>query len=133
MSSEIKIYKIKDFIRKTESGDVDFDKSIQIIRELSAVAALHTGHNILIDLRETTLSFAGMDKVMKIAMEFVQLMSSFKNKIANVVPSDAERVLMAEKLEACMKIKKFPYRFFTDFEDAIEWLSEKKDLNQQST
>ena len=133
MSSGIKVYKINDFIRKTESGDIDFDKSVQIVRELSAAAAFYTDHNILIDLRETTLSFAGMDKVMKIAMEFVQLMSSFKNKIANVVPSDAERVLMAEKLEACMKIKKFPYRFFTDFEDAIEWLSEKKDLNQQST
>jgi hypothetical protein len=35
MSSRIKVYKIKDFIRKSESGEIDFDKSIQIVRELS--------------------------------------------------------------------------------------------------
>ena len=126
MSSGIKVYKIKDFIRKTESGDIDFDKSIQIVRELSAAAGFYTDHNVLIDLRETTLSVAGMDDVMKIAMEFVQLMPSLNNRIANVVPSDAKRVLMAEKLEACMKIKKFQYKYFTDFEDAIEWLSDEK-------
>ena len=126
MPSGIKIYKIKDFIRKTEPGDIDFDRSIQIVRELAAAAAFHTDHNILIDLRETTLTVDNMADVMKVAMEFGQLMSSFKNKIANVVPSDAERVSVAEKFEACMKIKKFQYRFFTDFEDAIEWLSDIK-------
>ncbi len=131
MSTGIKIYKIKDFIRTTESGDIDVDRSIQIVRELAVAAAVHTDHNILMDLRETTLTVdTNMADVMEVAMEFGQLMSSFKNKIANVVPSDAERVSMAEKFEACMKIKKFQYRFFTDFEDAIEWLS---DIKQTTT
>ncbi len=120
MPAGIKIYKMKDFIRTTKSEDIDLDRSIQIVRELAAAAALHTDHNILMDLRETTLTVDNMADVMNIAMEFGQLMSSFKNKIANVVPSDAERVSMAEKLEACMKIEKFQYRFFTNFEDAIE-------------
>ena len=125
MSSGIKIYKIKDFIRKSESGEIDFEKSIQIIRELSMAAAFHANHNILIDLRKTTTSVAGMDDLMKIAMELVQLMPpSFKNKIANVIPNDEDRVFVAENFEACMKIKKFQYKFFTDFEQAIEWLSD---------
>ena len=124
MSSGIKVYKIKDFIRKNESGEIDFAKSIQIVRELSAAAAFHTDHNILIDLRKTTASVAGMDDVMKVVMEFVQYMPSFKNKIANVVPSDANRVSLSKEFEACMKIKNFQYRFFTEFEQAIEWLSD---------
>jgi hypothetical protein len=124
MSSKIKIYKLNDFIRKNEIGEINFDKSIQIIREVSTTAAFYPNHNILIDLRETTLSEAGMDVLMKVTMEFVQLMPSFKNKIANIVPNDAKRVSIAEKFEACMIIKKFQYRFFTNFEDAIEWLSE---------
>ena len=79
--------------------------------------------NILIDLRDTTLTVDNMNDVMMIAMEFTTFMPSFKNKIANVVPKDVESILMAKKIEACMKIKKFQYRFFTDFDDAIEWLS----------
>ena len=127
MSSGIKVYKIKDFIRKSESGEIDFDKSIQLIRELSTAAAFHINHNILIDLRKTTASVSGMDDVMKLAMELVQCMPpSFKNKIANVIPNDEDRVSLAKNFEACMKIKKFQYRFFTEFEHAIEWLSDVK-------
>jgi hypothetical protein len=124
MSSGIKIYKIKDFIRKSESGEIDLDKSIQLVRELSAAAAFHTDNNILIDLRKTTVSVAGMDEVMKITMEFVQCLPSFKNKIANVIPNDTDRSSLAKKFEACMNIKKIQYRFFTEFEQAIEWLSD---------
>jgi hypothetical protein len=125
MSSGTKIYKIKDFIRKNESGEIDSDKSIQIVRELSATAAFHADHNILVDLKETILLAWGMDEVMKIAMEFVKLMPSFTNKIATVVPSDPDRVSMAKKLEACMKQGDFQYKVFTDFEDAIAWLSDE--------
>jgi len=109
-----------------ESGDIDFDKSIQMVRELSATADLRTDHNILIDLRKTTASAAGMNEVMKIVMEFAQCMPSFKNKIANVVPNDANRVSLAKKFEACMNIKEFKYKFFTEFELAIEWISDVK-------
>ena len=52
----------------------------------------------------------------------------FQKKIANVVPNDADRISMAQKLEACIKIKNFQYRVFTDLEEAIEWLSETKKL-----
>ena len=124
MFSGIKIYRIKDFIRKTESGEIDFDKSIQIVRELSAAAAFHADHHILIDLRKTKVSFSGVNEVIKVVLEFVLCMPSFKNKIANVVPSSADRVSMAKKFEACMQIKNFQYRFFTEFEQAIEWLSD---------
>jgi hypothetical protein len=126
MSSQIKIYNIKDFIRKNEIGEIDFDKSIQIVREVSYATAFHPDHNILIDGRETTLSDSGMGVLIRVAMEFVKLMPSFKNKIANVVPNDANRVSIAEKFEVFMNINKFQYKFFTSFEDAIEWLSDVK-------
>ena len=82
MLSGIKIYKIKDFIRKTETGDIDFERSKKIVRELAMAAGLHTGHNILVDLRETTISTAAsIEDIMKIALEFGSFVSSFKNKI----------------------------------------------------
>jgi len=126
MPSEIKIYKIKDFIRKSESGELDLDKSIKIVQELSRAATFHADHNILIDLRKTTVSVSEFNDVMKIAIEVVRCMPSFKNKIANVIPSDENRVSLAKKFQAVMNIQHYQYKYFTEFEDAIEWLSTVK-------
>jgi hypothetical protein len=124
MPSGIKIYKVNDFIRKTEAGELDFDKSVQFIREIAAAATVHTDHNILVDLRRTTLQSAAMSEVIKLANEVARYMPSFNNKIANLVPDIADRVAIAKRFEACMQIKNYDYRFFTQFEDAIEWLSD---------
>jgi hypothetical protein len=37
MLSGIKIYKIKDFIRKTETGNIDFERSKKIVKYESAI------------------------------------------------------------------------------------------------
>jgi len=130
MLSGIKIYKVKDFIRKTESGNIDFERSKKIVRELANTANSHTDHNILIDLRETTVSVPSIEDIMKIALEFGTYISSFKNKIANIIPDDQKRLIIANRFKACMDIQGFEYEIFTDYESAIEWLSEKEDIDQ---
>jgi hypothetical protein len=130
MLSGIKIYKVKDFIRKTETGNIDLKRSKSIVRELAKVAGFHTDHNILIDLRETTISSSSIEDMMKIALEFGTYVSSFKNKIANIIPDDPKRMVIAYRFKACMDIQGFEYEIFTDYESAIEWLSKTKDLNQ---
>ena len=127
MSSGIKVYKIKDFIRINESGEIDLDKSIQMVRELSGAAFFHSDHNILMDLRKTTVSDLGMEEAMQVTMEVLECMPpSFKNKIANVIPNEEDRTSLAKKFELCMKAKEVKYKFFTDFEQAIEWLADVK-------
>jgi len=129
MLSGIKIYKIKDFIRKTETGNIDFERSKKIVRELAMAAGLHKGYNILVDLRETTISTAtSIEDIMKIALEFGSFVSSFENKIANIVPDDPERMKRATRFKACMDMQGFEYEIFTDYESAIEWLSQTEDI-----
>jgi hypothetical protein len=128
MLSGIKIYKVKDFIRKTESGNIDLERSKKIVRELAMAAKTYTNHNILIDLRETTVSAASIEDIMKIALEFGTYISSFKNKIANIIPDDQKRMLIANRFKACMDIQGFEYEIFTDYESAIEWLSKTREL-----
>jgi hypothetical protein len=130
MLSGIKIYTVKDFIRKTETGNIDFERSKQIVRELAIAAESHADHNILIDLRETTVSVASIEDIMKIALEFGSHVSSFKNKIANLIPDDKKRMLIANRFKACMNIQGFEYDIFTDYESAIEWLSKTADINE---
>jgi len=134
MLSGIKVYKVKDFIRKTETGDIDLKRSKQIVRELAMAAGSHTDNNILIDLRETTVSAAAsIEDIMKIALEFGSYVSSFKNKIANIIPDDPERMTIATRFKACMDIQGFEYEIFTDYESAIEWLSKTEDIDQTTT
>ena len=126
MPSNIKIYRINDFIRLNESGNMDLDRTIQIVREVAAAATFHSDHNILIDLRETTLLFYGMEEVIKIVMTFVQLMPPFRNKIASLIPDDENRVSFEKHLKSCFDLHDFDFMYFTDYEDAIEWLSDVK-------
>jgi len=128
MLSGIKVYKVKDFIRKTETGNIDLKRSKKIVRELAVAAGSHTDHNILIDLRETSVSAASIEDIMKIALEFGTYISSFKNKIANIIPDDQKRMIIANRLKACMDIQGFEYEIFTDYESAIEWLSKTREI-----
>ena len=125
MPSDIKIYKIKDFIRLNESGEIDFDRSMQIIRELAVTASFYAGHNILVDLRETTIvGESNMGDILQLALEMARYKSAFSGKIANVVPDDEKRLAIAKQFEASLSVKGFSYKLFTGFEDAINWLSE---------
>jgi hypothetical protein len=134
MLSGIKIYKVNDFIRKTETGNIDLKRSKKIVRELAMAAGLHSDHNILVDLRETTVSAAAsIEDIMKVALEFGSYVSSFKNKIANIIPDDPKRMIIANSFKACMDIQGFEYELFTDYESAIEWLSKTEDLDQTTT
>ena len=134
MLSGIKIYKVDDFIRKTETGNIDLERSKKIVRELAMAAGLHANHNILVDLRETTVSAAAsIEDTMKVALEFGTYISSFKNKIANIIPDDPKRMIIANRFKACMDIQGFEYELFTDYESAIEWLSKTEDLYQTTT
>jgi len=130
MVSGIKVYKVKDFVRTTQTGNIDLKRSKQLVRELVKVAGSHADHNILIDLRETTVSVSNIVDILEVAREFGSSVSSFKNKIANIVPDDHERMVIAHRFKACMDMQGFEWEIFTDYEGAIEWLSETEDIDQ---
>jgi len=129
MHSEVKIYKITDLIRVNKEGKLDLDRSIRLVHELAATAAFHADHNILVDLRDTTIDTHSLDDLFEIVLEMGRFKSIFKNKMASVIPNDEQRISIAQKLKACMNIKGFQFQFFTVFEDAIDWLSVTKQLN----
>ncbi len=128
MATEIKTYRIKDFIKLTKTGDIDLDRSRELIREIAGAAAYYDDHNILFDLRETVVAPASMSDLLQLAMDMALYESLFRNKIASVIPDDDARLVIAEKFKACLDIQGFEYDYFTDFEAAIEWLSETSRL-----
>ena len=124
MRTEVKVYKIRDFVRKTVSGEIDMTQSMSLVRQFSEIACLHPEHNILVDMRDSELSGANIVDMMKISFELAKALPDFKNKIANVIPHNEERMRIARQFHSCMVLKGFAYEVFTDFEKALEWLSD---------
>ena len=122
------IYNIKAFIRNNLSGNLDMEKSLQIAKEITNIAYLHGNHNILIDARDTTLGKVKFTDMMQLTLEIAHNLPNFKSKIANVIPGDEERLKTARQFRSCMVLKGFSYEVFTDFETALNWLSDTKVL-----
>jgi hypothetical protein len=130
MSLEIKIYKVKDFIRLNESGAIDFARSMEIIHNLAMAASFYSGHNILVDMRDTTLvGETDMSTILRLALEMARYESTLKGRIANVVPDDEKRLSLARQFKASLDLQGFQYEIFMNFEDAINWLAEVTDLS----
>ena len=83
MTVSYKIYKIKDFVRRTEKGEINMQKSLDAVAELAVASKFHKDFNILVDLRETetTLNFRDL---LKVVLEFGYYKNCFRNKIAAV-------------------------------------------------
>ena len=122
MPSNVKIYRVGDIIRMTESGKLDLDRSIGIVRKLATEANFHKDHNIILDLRETSIN-ASMGDLIQISMEFAIYHKVFKNKIAVLIPNTKERLKIARRFKTCMELQGFQFEQFTDFEAAIEWIA----------
>jgi hypothetical protein len=125
MPSHIEIYKVKDFVRLNESGEIDFERSMKMIRKLGVASSVYADHNVLLDLRETTIvGVNNIGAIMQLALEMAKYWSAFKGRIANVVPNDEARLSIARQFRASLQLQGFSYEIFTNFEDAISWLSE---------
>ncbi len=128
-STRLKIYKMKDLFRLTETGAIDVHRSKEIVRQLAVAAAFHVDHNILLDLRETAVKGESMGDVLEVALEFGRYRSVFKGKLANLLPENEKRFSIAQQLKALMDIRGFQYEIFTSFEKAVEWLCDIKELS----
>ena len=123
MLSNVQVYRIKDFIKMTESGMLDLDRSIGIIHEIATEANNFKDHNILLDFRETDIHANHRDMI-QIALEFARYHKVFQNKIAVLIPNTEDRLQIAGLLKTSMDFQGFEFNQFIDFEKAIEWLSD---------
>ncbi len=125
MSASLWLYRLKDFIRLTESGEIDVGRSKEIVHELVVAAHFHVAHNILIDLR-SSIEHHTIGDHMELALEFARYRLVFTGRIAFLFPDDPERLASATEFLACLDMVgcRFQTGVFTDFEGAIDWLGD---------
>jgi hypothetical protein len=127
VSVGIKVYQIRDFIRQNARGTIDLERSLEEVRHLALTANHFKGHSILLDLRETVVDGDRAD-TLQVAASFASYFKSFRNKIAVIIPDTEERMAKAEFMRTCMHLQGFQWEFFMAYEDAIDWLSEIRDV-----
>ena len=131
MVSGIKVYKVKDFVRTTQTGNVDIKRSKEIVIDLANAAGSHADHNILIDMRETTVSVSNIVDILEVAREFGSSVSSFKNKMANIVPDDHERMVIAHLLKPVWICRGLNMKFSTIMKVPLNGSRKQKILIKQ--
>jgi hypothetical protein len=122
VSVGIKVYQPRDFIRKTAHGTINLERSLQAVRQLVAAARFQKDHSILLDLHDTEVDGDHAD-TLQVAAAFGPHFKSFRHKIAVIIPDALERKAKAQFRRTCMHLKGFQWEFFTNFENAFEWLS----------
>ena len=122
MPEGYRVYKSGDFIRKTAEGQLDLQKSLDLVKELVTASGFHREHDVLIDLRQTEPLENFVDLLI-IAIEFAAYQDAFHNKIAMIITNTPDRIKRADFFMANLGEMKFSIDYFTDFEDAIDWLS----------
>lgn len=126
LSSKISIYKYSDFIPENHSKELTYDRVVDIIQKISSIAAYDPDCNILLDFRDTVVatSIEGFREYTNVSWEMLRNKFASNCKIANLLPLDKERLIKAKTLEAAAQLQGLKYRVFTDYDEAINWLSE---------
>jgi len=129
MSCSLILYKPSEFLRKTATGTLDLERSVQAVHDLAEAAGFHQDSHILIDVRETQSTISHIEQ-MKLAMEFGNYRHLFHNKIAILIPPTSDRIEKANLMKRCMEADGFEIKIFLDFEHAIEWFSDVTPADQ---
>ena len=129
MKTEVKIYRIHDFIRFNQKGVLDCEQSKEIVHDIASAASFLGNHNIMIDMRETTIDLKDMHDMMEIALEFSRFKPFIHNKLASIIPDTEERKALARQFKAYLAFEGIQFMIFTDYDKALDWLSDITQIN----
>lgn len=120
MSYEVFVLKPKDFIKTKATGNLDIEKSREILKEIIETSKNLKDYMICIDIRETipTLTISDIYELVKTASVYKDV---FKDKVAILVRQDYDYD-KAYFLELCAQNRSLDVKIFTEYEEAVTWL-----------
>jgi len=113
-----------DYVTMRLAGAFDADDAVGLVWKAWGAGKNLDSNRVLIDARETTLHADSMAEILKVATEMAKVTQKGEGlRVANVVPADAERIRKAELLESTADMAGADYRFFTEIDQAVAWLT----------
>ena len=128
MPTKLIIIHAKDFITATAQGTLAFDESKKALVDVATAAGSLTNYEILLDTRKARSRLSTVD-LWDLAAELAVLGAAFGHKTAVLCPP--ERFDDTEFFALCAERRGLQVRGFTSFEDAMAWLTEPPDRDEQ--
>jgi hypothetical protein len=119
MPTHLKIIHAADFLIATPEGQIDFEKSKQLLLQVASASATLVAPEILLDVRHAQSELSATD-LWHLAAELSYRRTAFRGKIA--VLCRATATSQATFFTLCAQNRGYPVRAFTSFEDAVTWL-----------
>jgi len=123
MPEGYKIYQSNNLIKKVVKNELNIENFRNIIQELAAASAIYQDHNLLIDIRDIK-PHKNFSEVLKILSEAVKYKHAFHNRIAVIIADEPERIARSKFFKAGLPQSNYRFKFFTEYEKAIDWLSD---------
>ena len=119
MASNIRVIRAHDFVRATEDGQIDFEKSRKLLGEVAEAAAALVDYEIILDTRKAQGKLSVTD-LWYLAAELSNLGKAVHRKTAVLCP--LEHFDSAKFFELCAQNRGLRVSAFTSYEEAMEWL-----------
>jgi hypothetical protein len=119
VATNIRVIRAHDFIRATEDGQIDFETSKKLLRDVAEVAATLVDYQILLDTRRAQGELS-VTALWYLAVELSNLGQAFHRKTAVLCP--LERFDDAKFFELSAQNRGSRVSAFTSYEEAMEWL-----------
>jgi len=123
VTTNIRVIRAHDFVRATADGQIEFEKSKKLLREVAEASATLVDYEIILDTRKAEGELS-VTNLWYLAAELSDLGKAFHRKTAVLCP--LERFDSAEFFELCARNRGFRVRAFTSYEEAMEWLMSRE-------
>ena len=121
MDVQLRVIRSGEFLSSSHAGDLDLQRSKDILLALAAANKPPNDRDILIDLRAASGERIEMSQVIELVKVMVDNLASFQCKLALLIPKDhpGER---SRLMKEYANQRGFNMDVFNDFEEAITWL-----------
>jgi len=125
MATKFKLIRSIEYIHSSSEGEIDFEKSKELLSEIAKAKKPPADYDIILDFRRSQLNMTTY-QIYKFAKGLSEIKDAFKDKIAVLVLPGLD-FDKAEFLEYCSNQRGLNVEVFTNYENAIEWFYTKDD------
>jgi hypothetical protein len=126
MDLNLRVIKVRDFLRADPTGEIDLETSRQALLTLASLNASPRQYDILMDTRHKT-GFLTLTDIAELIDVMLEHRDSFRSKLA-ILAAPGQGFDNAKFAELYATNRGFQVGAFTDFEEAINWLMNSVEL-----
>jgi hypothetical protein len=132
MDLQLRIIHANDFLRACPTGELDLQRSKELLLTLAATNKPPADRDILLDLRSTSGANLETLELVELVRVMVDHLASFQHKLALLIPPDAPGY-RAQLVEHLADSRGFNVEVFKDFEEAMTWLMTSTPVSAPTT